>query len=264
MEKTLEYAVLAAAKGFSISLSAAFSCGCPRHKDICEAAAQNGQLRCLKLAYENHCPLSDAICVLAATKGSLACLRFGYTHGCAMTPEVCAVSAACGSIECLMFARNQGAPWDEYTMFNAYYSQEGEANKCLQYAREQDCPCMKIEDLLKTFLRHIVLDPDALTYYRCSIIMDMIKFALRTHWDGFGGHCGFSEEEKMVLESVFQIYTNIRVIVNAYKRHKRMASKQKLDVFRKELMEKACHPRRYFTSCLDTEEQRDLGLVVTP
>jgi hypothetical protein len=59
----------------------AYQCGCPWEEDICEIAALEGHLDCLRYAHENGCPWG-ATCRAAVMSGSLCCLKYAIEKGC--------------------------------------------------------------------------------------------------------------------------------------------------------------------------------------
>ncbi|XP_029347364.1 uncharacterized protein LOC115034456, partial [Acyrthosiphon pisum] len=115
-------------------------------KHICEKAAFNGHIDCLKLAHEIGVPwdtvpgLADfrgKACDLAAKAGNLECLRYAFENGCPWDEETCSNAALNGHLECLTYAWENGCPWDEQTCNSAALN--GHLD-CLKYARENGCP----------------------------------------------------------------------------------------------------------------------------
>ncbi|XP_029347480.1 uncharacterized protein LOC103308152 isoform X4 [Acyrthosiphon pisum] len=114
-------------------------------KHICEKAAFNGHIGCLKLAHEIGVPWDTVpgwtgfrgkACDLAAGSGNLECLRYASVNGCRWDGDTCSSAASNGHLECLKYARENGCPWDKRTCMNAAYHDQFE---CLVYAYEGGC-----------------------------------------------------------------------------------------------------------------------------
>ena len=49
---------------------------------VCEYAARNGHLECLKYAHDNGCSWDERVCEYAARNGHLKCLKYAQDNGC--------------------------------------------------------------------------------------------------------------------------------------------------------------------------------------
>jgi hypothetical protein len=115
---------------------------------IPKAAAEHGQLSCLKFAHENGCHLSEALYVSAAKGGSLECLKYcrdqsdttvrqellvnvaasrGHLHileflhndRVRLTTNAAVEAAACGQLDCLRFLIEHGVGWHQQILLAA-------------------------------------------------------------------------------------------------------------------------------------------------
>jgi hypothetical protein len=105
--------------------------GC-RDKWICESAAMDDSLECLKYAHEHNCPWDERICAWAAR--NLECLEYAHTHGCPWDELTCAFAADNGSLACLKYAHEHGCPWNRWTC------EWASNDACLEYAIAYGCP----------------------------------------------------------------------------------------------------------------------------
>ena len=88
---------------------------CPWDEEMCEYAAENGQLECLKYAHENGCPwdredvhesrLEWTFGVFEVRARERVSLERGHVRVCRQN----------GHLECLKYARENGCPWDKET-----------------------------------------------------------------------------------------------------------------------------------------------------
>ena len=79
----------------------------------CAAAAEFGQLECLKYLHENGCPWDVETCAAAAEYGHLECLKYAHENGCPCDASACVRAAEGNSLECLKYLHENGCPWDE-------------------------------------------------------------------------------------------------------------------------------------------------------
>ena len=110
---------------------------CPWDAWACRAAAEGGQLECLKYLHENGCPWDQWACRAAALRGHLECLKYLHENGCPWNAWTCRAAAECGQLECLQYLHENGCPWDERACAAAA---EGLELECLQYLHENGCP----------------------------------------------------------------------------------------------------------------------------
>ena len=62
---------------------------CPWDAWACRAAAEGGQLECLKYLHENGCPCNEWACRAAALRGHLECLKYLHENGCPWDAWTC-------------------------------------------------------------------------------------------------------------------------------------------------------------------------------
>lgn len=163
----------AAERGFLAKVKWLRAHGCPSNQNATYWAARNGHGDCLKylLLDENRRLLlwSSETVRAAAEGGQLACLRWLYEEGCPRQNTRGEYEAACGAacfghMDCLRFAREQGDPIGrmevraaahngripilEYLFANGCKpfadatrcAAEGQHLACLKYLREKGCP----------------------------------------------------------------------------------------------------------------------------
>ena len=86
-------------------------------ENLCNLAAEYGQLKILTWAHENNYAWDDMTCENAAA-GHLECLKYLHEHGCPWDVNTCR-NAAYGHLECLKYAHEHGCSWNEWTCVNA-------------------------------------------------------------------------------------------------------------------------------------------------
>ena len=111
--------------------------GCEWDAEICECAARNGHLECLRYAHENGCGWNKLTCLAAAENGHIDCLRYAHENGCEWDKEVCLSAAREGHIDCLRYAHENGCEWDESVSLTAI---EFENIECILYVISNGCP----------------------------------------------------------------------------------------------------------------------------
>ena len=52
------------------------------HENGCHWAARNGHLECLKYAHENRCPWTADTCEYASKNNHIECIKYAHEHGC--------------------------------------------------------------------------------------------------------------------------------------------------------------------------------------
>ena len=95
---------------------------------ICNEAAENGHLDCLKYTHKNSYPWDKETCRNAAENGYLDCLQYAHENGCPWDKKTCEYGAVNGHIECLQYAHETGCLW------NKNNSENGQL-VCLHYVR---------------------------------------------------------------------------------------------------------------------------------
>ena len=102
-----------------------------------KAAAQFGNLDCLKYLHENGCPWNVWTCVSAASRGNLDCLKYLHENNCPWNEYAPAYAAANNHFDCLQYICENNCPLDEYT---CYYSAAAGNLEMLKYVRSKGCP----------------------------------------------------------------------------------------------------------------------------
>jgi len=128
--------------------------GCPWDEWACRAAAEGGQLECLKYLHENGCPWDEWACRAAALRGHLECLKYLHENGCPWNAWTCRAAAEGGhllsrrlihslydhqrrNLECLKYLHENGCPWNSYCFDAAITSRD---LGCVKYCHENQCP----------------------------------------------------------------------------------------------------------------------------
>lgn len=114
--------------------------GCAIRTHDCASAARWGSVECLAYVHQNGGTL-DNVVLNASLSGNLPCIQYvyaqqGFTAHDALS---CGFMAHGGHFECLRFAHENGCPWDEYTLKNAFLYRQW---SCFWYALTHGCPCM--------------------------------------------------------------------------------------------------------------------------
>ncbi|CAI6361263.1 unnamed protein product [Macrosiphum euphorbiae] len=111
-------------------------------ENICEEAASNGHIECMKFARAIGVPWFDtnvtgeSACDRAITSGNLDCLIYAIDNGCPANEETCGWAAWVGQLECLKYLHNNRIPWHPRTC--TFAANRGHMN-CLKYAYENGC-----------------------------------------------------------------------------------------------------------------------------
>jgi len=106
-------------------------------KTACDEAADTGSIECLVYAHTNGSPWSTWTCKYAARGGHLDCLKYLHTNGCPWDDFTCTNAARYGHTECLVYAQQNGCPWNADTCCFAALNGHLE---CLKYCKENGCP----------------------------------------------------------------------------------------------------------------------------
>jgi hypothetical protein len=106
------------------------------YSKVCNAAALDGHLECLKWARQNSCPWSAITCANAAQGGHLEVLQWARASGCKWDKRTCSNAASFGHLKVLQWARTNGCDWDSWTCSNAATRGHLEV---LQWARANGC-----------------------------------------------------------------------------------------------------------------------------
>jgi len=145
---------------------------------VCEYAAINGKLECLKYLYENGCPYNESklyncaarhleclkylhnmglkpnertyICVLDSSSNinnRLEIIKFLYINGCPWDENVTKKAAELGSLDCLRYLCENGCPYNKEAMDHAAFW--GHLN-CIKYLHSIGCPWDKKTSNLAT------------------------------------------------------------------------------------------------------------------
>ena len=148
---------------------------CPKcsksSNDICDVAAKNGHLKCLKWARRNGYRWDEETCAFAAKYGHLDCLMWARCsqnakEACPWDEWTCSWAAKEGHLKCLKWARRNGCPWDEDTC--AYAAKYGHLD-CLIWARKHGCPWDEKTCAYAAYHGHL----DCLIWARCSHSADI-------------------------------------------------------------------------------------------
>jgi hypothetical protein len=102
------------------------------------AAAERGQLECLRYLLQQNAPVDATACMRAAGAGELECLTLLHEHGAPWDTWTCAYAAARGNLACLRYAHEHGAPWDTTT--RAWATKNGQV-ETLIYSQAFGAPC---------------------------------------------------------------------------------------------------------------------------
>lgn len=149
-------------------------------KTVCEAAALNGHLHCLKFLHEAKCPWDHQTCTTAAENGHLSCLTYAYKHGCPMSADTCALAALRGQLACLTFAHSHGCAWNEST---CYYAAQNGHLACLKYAHENKCPWNTVTCTYAAVYNHLSCLQYAHEHNCAWDVMTTQKAAQYKHYD---------------------------------------------------------------------------------
>jgi hypothetical protein len=103
----------------------------------CEYAAQYGHLSVLQWAQAQGCPWDELTCAKASEHGHLGILQWVRTNGCPWDEQTCSGAAGCGHLQILQWAHVNGCPWNEETCRCA--ARQGRLD-ILQWARQNGCP----------------------------------------------------------------------------------------------------------------------------
>ena len=82
---------------------------CPWDAWACRAAAEGGQLECLKYLHENGCPWDERTCEAAASCGHLGCLKYLHENGCPWNERTCRAATRGGHLGCLKYLREHNS-----------------------------------------------------------------------------------------------------------------------------------------------------------
>ncbi|CAN0195456.1 unnamed protein product [Scytosiphon promiscuus] len=82
-------------------------------KNLCSAAAFNGDLRVLKLARADKCPWDARTCNWAAKAGHIEVLQWARGGGCPWGEQTCYEAAWGGHLNVLAWAIETGCPWSK-------------------------------------------------------------------------------------------------------------------------------------------------------
>ena len=104
---------------------------------VCECAANGGQLEVLQWARVNGCPWCKKTCKYAALGGNLELLQWARANGCPCDKLTCSYAANGGHLEVLQWARANECPWDKLTCAEAAL---GGNLEVLQWLRANGCP----------------------------------------------------------------------------------------------------------------------------
>jgi hypothetical protein len=105
--------------------------------ELCEAAAENGDLELLKWLHAHDCAWDAETCNWAAFNGLLDILMWVREQGCPWDEAACSWAAEGGHLHILQWAHKNGCPWNELTCLKAAW--KGHLH-ILQWARERGCP----------------------------------------------------------------------------------------------------------------------------
>lgn len=103
---------------------------------LCDVAARNGHLDCLRRAVDRGSPFGKRTTQAAASGGSLACLRYLHERGCPWNRDTPQAAARKGHVDCLKYARENGCDWNFTTSEEAARKNHLD---CLVYAHENGC-----------------------------------------------------------------------------------------------------------------------------
>ena len=106
-------------------------------EDTCKGAASGGFLEILKWARKNNCPWNEETCNAAAKGGFTQVLKFARDNDCPWSDVTCSSAATGGHLSTLQFARKNGCTWDSVTCTKAA---TGGHFEVLKWARENGCP----------------------------------------------------------------------------------------------------------------------------
>ena len=81
---------------------------------IVEYAIIDGNLELLKKVF-NCNYVNKKLCNIAAENGSLECLKYLHENGCQWDEETCSTAACTGHIEFLKYAHENGCKWDAWS-----------------------------------------------------------------------------------------------------------------------------------------------------
>ena len=100
---------------------------------VCEKAAANGHLHCLKYLHENGCPWNKSLHIV----GKPSCVQYACEQGLELDDNITELVAASGHADTLKYFIDHGNTIDEKTLTSA--AQHGNV-ACLIYLLEINCP----------------------------------------------------------------------------------------------------------------------------
>lgn len=114
--------------------------GCQMNENVCENAAENGNLEMVKWTLdffpklENNTKLT--MLEMAAKSGNIELLLWMQENKLKWNESVCSAAAASGKLEALKFLRDKNCPWDGQTFYSAAAAGHWDI---LYYCEEQNC-----------------------------------------------------------------------------------------------------------------------------
>uniref|UniRef100_A0A061R459 F-box domain-containing protein n=1 Tax=Tetraselmis sp. GSL018 TaxID=582737 RepID=A0A061R459_9CHLO len=105
--------------GGSVMLSWARAAGCPWNARLAASLATLGgaaAIRMLRWAREENmppCPWDSEVCNIAAEAGDIELLSWAYENGCPWGPDTAIAAARKGQLETLKWLRQHGCPWSD-------------------------------------------------------------------------------------------------------------------------------------------------------
>lgn len=111
--------------------------------ELCNEAAKNNDLECLKYAHKNGHIWNQDTCSYAAKYGSIECLEYLYENGCPWNIYVAYHAASAGNIECLKYAIENGCNINKRINYRFPPIEEcepGHLGECDYYEKDEGLP----------------------------------------------------------------------------------------------------------------------------
>ncbi|GFH55039.1 hypothetical protein CTEN210_11515 [Chaetoceros tenuissimus] len=115
------------------------------NEDIFQSAAKSCSIEMLDYLYRSNCPFRRDICShvygIGDKDASFVALEWLHRHNFPLDANTCSSAAHDNDMRALKWARDQGCPWDEWTLVHAAGNFFGNGNmEMLEYCLQNGCP----------------------------------------------------------------------------------------------------------------------------